>query len=274
MAPEVHMGTTQAAPSAMIDRVASVLEVFEGRREVTLAQVCRRAGLPRSSAHRILQRLVEFGWVERTGFTYTLGIRMFELGAQVSRNNPLHQAASPFLADLHRATGLGVHLSALAGVDVVHLEQLAGRAGRSADFPPGTRSPAVHTAAGRAVLAAMPAEGRPPLEVAVPPTPFGIRTVAQLQREFARIAERGGIAVDAQGCVAGITVVAAVVGPDAADTRTALALSGPCDAVRVEKVAGLVRTAAMDIWCAANGIARLPNRPVRQVRVGEDGIAG
>ncbi len=76
----------QEAPAAMIDRISTVLDAFVGQRPLTLAEVARRSNLPPSSTHRILQRLVELGWVERSGFEYALGIRMFELGAYVCGN--------------------------------------------------------------------------------------------------------------------------------------------------------------------------------------------
>ena len=46
-------------PSAVIDRVSLVLDAFDGPGRLTLAQIVRRTGLPRSSAHRMLERLVK-----------------------------------------------------------------------------------------------------------------------------------------------------------------------------------------------------------------------
>ena len=48
-----------ATPSAVIDRISLVLDAFDGPGRLTLAQLVRRTGLPRSSAHRMLDRLVE-----------------------------------------------------------------------------------------------------------------------------------------------------------------------------------------------------------------------
>jgi len=52
-------------PSAVIDRVSLVLEAFDGPGRLTLAQLVRRTGLPRSSAHRMLERLVALRWLRR-----------------------------------------------------------------------------------------------------------------------------------------------------------------------------------------------------------------
>lgn len=51
-------GTAEAAtPTAVIDRISLVLDAFDGPGRLTLAQIVRRTGLPRSSAHRMLERL-------------------------------------------------------------------------------------------------------------------------------------------------------------------------------------------------------------------------
>jgi DNA-binding IclR family transcriptional regulator len=48
----------RTVPSAVLDRVVLVLDAFDGAGRLTLAQIVRRTGLPRSSAHRVLDRLV------------------------------------------------------------------------------------------------------------------------------------------------------------------------------------------------------------------------
>jgi IclR helix-turn-helix domain len=47
VAPDIAESTT---PSAVIDRVSLVLDAFDGPGRLTLAQIVRRTGLPRSSA--------------------------------------------------------------------------------------------------------------------------------------------------------------------------------------------------------------------------------
>ncbi|MGO4750288.1 IclR family transcriptional regulator, partial [Streptomyces sp. 2MCAF27] len=164
------------APIAMIDRVASLLQVFDGRHRLTLAEISRHADLPRSSTHRILQRLVDLGWVEREGYKYSLGIRMFELGAQVVRRDRIHQASLPFMHALHRSTGLTVHLSTLASSDVLHLERIGDWPQNGDSWRLGARQPAVHSAAGRVLLAQLAESDWPALGFSPPATVYGIRT--------------------------------------------------------------------------------------------------
>ena len=74
------IAATVETPSAVIDRISLVLDAFEGPGRLTLAQIVRRTGLPRSSAHRMLERLVQLRWLRRSGRDYELGMRLVELG--------------------------------------------------------------------------------------------------------------------------------------------------------------------------------------------------
>src|ERR1700721_3954955 len=95
-----------APPSAVIDRIALVLDAFDGPGRLTLAQIVRRTGLPRSSAHRMLDRLVQLRWLRRSGRDYELGMRLGELGSLAVHQDRRVRAAGPLLSELHRATGL------------------------------------------------------------------------------------------------------------------------------------------------------------------------
>src|SRR5712672_2839578 len=116
-----------ASPSAVIDRISLVLDAFDGPGRLTRAPIVRRTGLPRSSAHRMLERLVQLRWLRRSGRDYELGMRLVELGSLAVHQDRLHRAAQPFLHELHRATGLVVHLAVLDGSDVVYLQQIGNR---------------------------------------------------------------------------------------------------------------------------------------------------
>ncbi|MBM4512444.1 helix-turn-helix domain-containing protein [Rhodococcus hoagii] len=48
------------SPHAVVDRVISVLSAFSGSEALTSSRIAHRTGLPRSSVHRLLQRLVEW----------------------------------------------------------------------------------------------------------------------------------------------------------------------------------------------------------------------
>lgn len=140
-------------PTAVIDRISLVLDAFDGPGRLTLAQIVRRTGLPRSSAHRMLERLVQLRWLRRSGRDYELGMRLVELGSLAVHQDRLVRAATPLLVELHRATGLVVHLAVLDGPDVVYLEKVGDRLNSVIPSRVGGRQPAHCTAVGKAILA-------------------------------------------------------------------------------------------------------------------------
>jgi DNA-binding IclR family transcriptional regulator len=259
------MQQIQEAPTAMIDRVSTVLDAFIGQRPLTLAEVARRSNLPPSSTHRILQRLVELGWVERSGFEYALGLRMFELGAQVIRQRGVHEAALPVMTQLHRQTGCTAYLSTLVGSQVLHLDRTGLWPKGGTLWSVGSRQPAELSAPGHALLASMAPEDWPELTFATVPTCYSIRSRAQLERELQRVRDRGGVAVDSQGCSLGLTVVAAPIAVHDDRGPVALSLCGPTKSVRSDSMVAAVRSGAVDIWYAVSGLPRTRNRSVRPV---------
>src|SRR5271155_2554167 len=142
-----------ATPSAVIDRISLVLDAFDGPGRLTLAQLVRRTGLPRSSAHRMLERLVQLRWLRRSGRDYELGMRLVELGSLAVHQDRLVRAARPLLGELHRATGLVVHLAVLDRPDVVYLDKVGDRMMSAIPTRVGGRQPAHCTAVGKAMLA-------------------------------------------------------------------------------------------------------------------------
>lgn len=222
-------------PVSMIDRVVRILDSFEGADGLTLAQVVRRTGLPRSSAHRILEHLAEVRYLRRDEHTYRLGMRIMELGALVIHQDRVREAAVPHLHQLHRSTGLVAHLAVLDDAEVVYLDKVGNRFGTLLPSRVGGRLPAARTGVGKALLAHTPHPG---------PLPEALRA------ELAHIRERG-IAHDREEAVRGVACVAApIVG--AGDNGPALAAISVCGPVRQIRCApglpSMVREAAARIW--------------------------
>ncbi|OFB37838.1 IclR family transcriptional regulator [Mycolicibacterium sp. (ex Dasyatis americana)] len=254
-------------PSAVIDRVSLVLDVFDGPGRLTLAEIVRRTGLPRSSAHRILERLVQLRWLRRDGRDYELGMRLVELGSLALHQDRIHRAAIPLLRDLHRATGLVVHLAVLDGPDVVYLEKIGGQMVAAIPTRIGGRQPAHCTAVGKAILA-----DNPPADIDLTSgrTRFSIANERQLATELAKVRAHG-VAFEREESLVGFGCVAAPIGPAGAAVA-AVSVCGPMNRMAFDqRLAAPVRMTAMGIWRNAEGG---PGRvtptlqPVRPLRVG------
>lgn len=121
-----------------------------------VSQISRLAGVPKSTAFRLLAYLEQSGFVERDGRGYCLGRRLFELGNSVALCRPegLRETASPHLIDLFVAAGTkaAVHLAVLEQNDVVYLDKIAGPHTMRVPTRVGGRMNAACSGLGKAML--------------------------------------------------------------------------------------------------------------------------
>lgn len=240
-----------AVPVSMIDRVVRVLDAFDGPAHLSLSQIVRRTGLPRSSVHRILERLVAVRWLTREGNDYQLGIRMLELGSLVLQQNRLRDAAIPFMHQLAASSRNVVHLAVLDGTEIVYLEKIGGPPGATLPSRMGGRAPAYCTGVGKALLAYADDEVvQQVVEGGLRArTRFTITDRGRLLRELQQVRERG-VAFDREEAVRGVGCVAAAVrGPGAA--VAALSVCGPIRQLNFTQLTPAVQQAALRVWRAA-----------------------
>lgn len=144
----------KAVPS--VTKALQLLDAFKDASSVLgVSEIARLAGVPKSTAFRLLAYLEKAGFVERAGKEYLLGRRLFELGnsVQMCRRGGLRDVAMPHLSELFVATHKVVQLGILEDTDVVYLEKIYGL--DTVDVPTvvGARMPASCTALGKAMLA-------------------------------------------------------------------------------------------------------------------------
>jgi IclR family acetate operon transcriptional repressor len=181
-------------PKSVLGRALTLLTAFRpGDAELTLAELARRTGLPKPTAHRMLAELAEWNVVERTPHGIRLGMRLFELGQLAPLQRGLREAAAPFLSDLFEATHETVHLAVPDGLDVVYVQKLPGRHGPQISSRIGGRMPVYCTGVGKAMLAFAPPERLAAVVAAglARRTPRTVVAPGLLAEELARIRERG-----------------------------------------------------------------------------------
>jgi IclR family transcriptional regulator, acetate operon repressor len=205
------------------------------------AELARRSGLPRSTAHRIALELVDAGLLERQGTRVRLGLKLFEIGQRVPRQRVLRDAAMPYMSDLREATRQTVHLAVLEGREVVYVEILRSTGGPPMPSQVGGRLPAHVTGVGKAILAFSPPEAvRDVLESGAVPAP------GLLARELDTV-RREGVAYDREESGSGIVCAASpVIGPEG-QSLGALSVSGRSTRMRLATVAPAVHTAALTL---------------------------
>lgn len=197
-----------AVPSSVMQKAFDLLQVFRNGRVLTLSEVARRAGLPKSTAYRVLGMLVQVGAVEHAGTGYRIAFRMMALGA-ASPEGAVRNVALPYLLDLHRAVGHTIHLCVLRGPEVVYVEKLYTPRARLFATEVGMVLPAHCTSVGKALLAYTD----PDLAEATTTgrlralTAASVRDPALLRRELRRVRQRG-VATDVEEAVPGRSCVA------------------------------------------------------------------
>ena len=231
---------------------------------LSVSELARRSGLPKSTTHRLVGELCRLGLLESTRDGIRLGFRLFELGqlAQarlrlrqlalpmlgelVPRHRGLRDAALPFMEDLMEATHQRVHLAVLEGVEVVYVQILGSRSGMAMPSRIGGRLPAHATGVGKAILAfSPPSVVSARMEAGLPRlSPRTIVMPGALTRELATIREQG-VAYDREESSPGIACAAAPVFGMHGVVVAGLSVSGRTGQIDVEKIAPAVRTAAL-----------------------------
>lgn len=179
-------------------KVLDVLGSFRAASpDLTLTEIAARAGLPLSTAHRIVGELAASGAVERApDGRWRVGLRLWEIGALAPRGPGLREAAMPFLEDLHAVTRQNVQLAVLDGHDAVYVERLARPGAVNVVTRMGSRLPLHATGVGLVLLAHADAAFQE--EVLAAPlrgfTPRTIRSPDVLRRTLAD-ARREGVVI-------------------------------------------------------------------------------
>ncbi len=243
---EPHEIVRPEAPS-VLGRALAVLGAFDESHSVLgLADIVRRADLPKTTTHRIVSELVRERLLDRDEEgSYRLGLRLFELGELVPQHRTLSDAATPIMEDLREATRQRIHLAILDGVDVVYVKIL-GSTGTTLSSRTGGRLPAHATGVGKALMAYSPAAVvKARIDAGLPRlTPRTIATPGALVREL-RDVRSEGTAYDREESHLGISCVAAPVFGSDRKVRAGLSVTGPTQRMDPVRFGVAVRTAAL-----------------------------
>ena len=205
-----------------VERTLALLRTFDrASPEMTVAELVRRLGLPRTVVTRILATLEEEEFLERVPGTlkYRAGIAACELGALYLVGNPLVQSSHEVLRALSENTGFPVYLGTRYGAEVFILALHEGRMPVRFTWSAGDRLPIATTALGKAMLAQMPGDELDALlgSGLLPGLTEGsLRTRAELDSQLAAYAHKGWVPAFEESFPGVHAVGTAVLAPDGA----------------------------------------------------------
>lgn len=167
--PGISAPTPDAEAPSILSKAFDLLGAFNHQsRVLTLTEIARASGLPKSTVHRLLAKLIPMGVIEEHGNAFRVGIRLLPLVAAMPVES-MRDRALPFLAKLHSWSQVNVHFAVLRDPDIVLLETFTTVGSRFRVGDIGVRMSANTTALGKAMLAYLPSEELHELQELWPP---------------------------------------------------------------------------------------------------------
>lgn len=228
------------------DRTLRILEVLAAAHDpMSVAELHRRVGFPRSSLHQLIHTMAASGWVEFTGEkTVAIGSRALVVGTSYLDRDPALPHAVETLESLRESTGYTTHYARREQAHVLYLATRETSDSHRATSRVGRRLPAHATALGKALLAELSPDE---LGEALGDAPLVALTEATItdRRELAKQLEevrRARHAVEREENTPGVCCVAATNGYriPATDAVSCSIPVARATGAEIERVAGLL----------------------------------
>ena len=126
--------------------------------ELTLSELALAASLDPGTTHRMLNTLVDLGYVERMeNKRFGLTLKVLDLGFRAIGHRDMRMLARPMLRSLVGEVSEAASLGVLSGSDILYVERMrAGVTRLGVDIRIGTVIPATNSVIGWALLAFLP----------------------------------------------------------------------------------------------------------------------
>lgn len=146
---------TADRPVSVAGKVMAILDAFgQGRAGLTLTEICRHAGLPLATGHRLIRELTDGGFLERRpDGSYRTGLRLWRIAAHTPAASGLRELALPYMEDLYEATRENVQLAVLRDGKALYIERLRGPRSVPIVSRVGAELPLHATGVGKVLLA-------------------------------------------------------------------------------------------------------------------------
>jgi IclR family transcriptional regulator, pca regulon regulatory protein len=186
--------------SEALARGLRVLQAFDAsHRRMTIADVARAVDLPRATVRRTVTTLVHLGYLTQDGRLHELTPRVLRLATAYLSSNTGSAVLQPLCERLCAAVGESVSVAVLDGDDAVMIARAVPNQLINVGFGVGYRVPALHSALGRVLLAALDDDAFEAFLAAARPTAVTPRSVTDkdaLRRLVHQVRDDGFAYVD------------------------------------------------------------------------------
>jgi DNA-binding IclR family transcriptional regulator len=220
-----------------LGRVVAILDLLgTSDGSLSLAEICQRMELRKSTAHRALMALERTGLIERApGTRYRLGLKLYDMGNRAVEQIDLRARVRPHLRKLALRVGEIVHLGVLHKARVVYIDKVEPINRRVCiSSRTGTSNPCYSTSLGKAILAFLPPEEALQIIQSIHFAAFTSKTLTtqeELLNALERVRRRG-YAIDDEEMEVGTRCVGAPIFDGSQRPIAAVSVSG--SALRLE----------------------------------------
>jgi DNA-binding IclR family transcriptional regulator len=238
-----------------LDRAVSVLEVLsESDGPLSLAEICQRMSLHKSTAHRSLMVLERSALIERTHDNrFRLGLKLYELGNRAVEQMDLRARIHPYFRRLSMQVGESVHLSVLQKTTVVYLDKVDPNRRVCMSSKIGTSNPVYCTSMGKAMLAFQPEETIEQIIAKIRFVRYTHKTLYSrelLLKALERVRRRG-YAIDDEEIELGVRCIGAPIFNENRRAIAAVSISGPSSRITAQRLP----TIAEHLLCCCRDIS-------------------
>lgn len=139
-----------------VQRALYILERLSSLKDgATASELAREIGVNRSTVFRLMETLIEKGFVRQSVRTkrYYLTMKVFTLGSKLLAQMDIRNQARGVLEQLQKETGHTIHLGIRDNYEVVYIDKIMGSGPIQMYSSIGKRAPLYCTGLGKAILA-------------------------------------------------------------------------------------------------------------------------
>ncbi|OLL28501.1 hypothetical protein BTH42_27465 [Burkholderia sp. SRS-W-2-2016] len=228
------------------ERAFHIIEMAAQVGRVTTADIVTALGIPKTTAHRLVSNLEEFGFLEHgvERGRYQVGPRLLELATNIlaasTSNGPIHA----LLVETSRRTAETISLGVMRGSEVVYIDSAIGNSPLTLNFQKGHRAPVHCTSSGRVFLANMEKKQLDAYLLSgpwEPITPYTIVDPDRLRPEIELVRKNGYATNDSEFAIGVVGAAVPIAGPNGR-LIACLSISAPKARKSLEEITLLVPT--------------------------------
>ena len=222
----------QLAGLGVTGKAFSVLEVVSLNPEATrMAEIIRGTGMTKPTAHRVVNMLLDMGFLERDGLDtgFIEGAGLVDLAHRTLAAAAPRSLRHSILQGISELVGETVNYGVLSGSEVLYLDRVEAKWPLGLRFDAGSRVPAHCTAVGKLLLSRMPDSDLRALVESMPMSAYTANTITAVEPLLSTLTNmrRDGIGTDDQEFMHGVVCVSVPVVDDNGRCFGGIAVSAP-----------------------------------------------